>query len=140
MQHNYGSRLLPGQQRRSRKIFIRVWISCPASSLIRPMPPRLHVEIGDGKGVRLDETAARLDEITHQGIRVENVSAAASAWLIFTRNRSGEPLFIDNTTYPENRRLALARSAKTYVHGFGLDLDLVGKGNNGHYAAFAWAA
>jgi len=24
--------------------------------------------------------------------------------------------------------------------GFGLDLDLVGKGNNGHYAPFAWAA
>jgi hypothetical protein len=26
------------------------------------------------------------------------------------------------------------------VHGFGLDLDLVGKGNNGHFAPFSWAA
>ena len=27
-----------------------------------------------------------------------------------------------------------------HVHGFGLDLDMVGKGNNGHFAPFAWAA
>jgi hypothetical protein len=26
------------------------------------------------------------------------------------------------------------------MHGFGLDLDLVGKGNNGHFAPFNWAA
>jgi len=24
--------------------------------------------------------------------------------------------------------------------GFGLDVDFVGKGNNGHFARFAWAA
>jgi hypothetical protein len=36
--------------------------------------------------------------------------------------------------------LALARSKETHVHGFGLDLDIVDKGNNGHFAPFAWAA
>jgi hypothetical protein len=57
-----------------------------------------------------------------------------------SRNRSGEPLYIDNTAHPANRRLALALAKETHVKGFGLDLDLVGKGNNGHYAPFAWAA
>jgi len=57
-----------------------------------------------------------------------------------SRNRSGEPLYIDNTAHPANSRLALARAKKTRVEGFGLDLDLVDKGNNGHYAPFAWAA
>jgi hypothetical protein len=56
------------------------------------------------------------------------------------RNRAGEPLYIDNTSHPANRRLALARSTETHVHGFGLDLDIVGKGNNGHFAPFAWSA
>jgi hypothetical protein len=59
---------------------------------------------------------------------------------VASRNRSGEPLYIDNTAHPANSRLALARAKKTRVTGFGLDLDLVDKGNNGHYAPFAWAA
>jgi hypothetical protein len=58
---------------------------------------------------------------------------------VASRNRSGEPFYIDNTAHPAGRRLALARSKETHVHGFGLDLDLVGKGNNGHFAPFAWA-
>jgi len=59
---------------------------------------------------------------------------------VLSRNRSGEPLYIDNTGHPANRRLALARSAETRVHGFGLNLDFVGRGNNGHFAPFAWSA
>jgi hypothetical protein len=59
---------------------------------------------------------------------------------VVSRNRSGEPFYIDNTAHPANRRLALARAKEAHVHGFGLDLDLVGKGNNGHFAPFAWAA
>ncbi len=59
---------------------------------------------------------------------------------VASRNRSGEPYYIDNTGHPASRRLALARSKETHVHGFGLDLDLVGTGNNGHYAPFSWAA
>jgi hypothetical protein len=59
---------------------------------------------------------------------------------VASRNRSGEPFYIDNTAHPANRRLALARSKKTEVQGFGLSLSLSGKGNNGHFAPFAWAA
>jgi hypothetical protein len=59
---------------------------------------------------------------------------------VTSRNRSGEPFFIDNTAHPANRRLALARAKEVHLHGFGLDLDLAGKGNNGHYAPFSWAA
>jgi hypothetical protein len=54
---------------------------------------------------------------------------------VASRNRSGDPLYIDNTAHPANRRLALARAKETHVKGFGL----IGKGNNGHYAPFAWA-
>jgi hypothetical protein len=59
---------------------------------------------------------------------------------VVSRNRSGEPFYLDNTGHPANRRLALARAKETRVHGFGLSLDLIGKGNNGHFAPFAWAA
>jgi hypothetical protein len=59
---------------------------------------------------------------------------------VASRNRSGEPFYIDNTAHPANRRLALARSKKTEVKGFGLSLSLLGKGNNGHFAPFAWGA
>ena len=59
---------------------------------------------------------------------------------VASRNRSGEPFYIDNTAHPAGRRLALARAAQFHMHGFGLDLDMVGKGNNGHFAPFAWAA
>jgi len=52
----------------------------------------------------------------------------------------GEPLYLDNTEHPANRRVALARAKEMHVHGFGLDDDLVGGGNNGHFAPFAWAA
>lgn len=57
-----------------------------------------------------------------------------------SRNRSGDPLYIDNTAHPANRRLALARTQDVHLHAFGLDLDLTGRGNNGHYAPFSWSA
>ena len=58
---------------------------------------------------------------------------------VASRNRSGEPFFIDNTAHPANRRLALARAREMHVHGFGFDLDLTGRGNNGHFAPFSWS-
>jgi len=27
-----------------------------------------------------------------------------------------------------------------HMHGFGLELDLVGKGNNGHFAPYSWTS
>jgi hypothetical protein len=52
----------------------------------------------------------------------------------------GSPLYVDNTQHPANRRVALAQSTQLHVDGFGINVDLVGKGNNGHFAPFAWAA
>ena len=57
---------------------------------------------------------------------------------VLSRNRSGEPLYIDNAGHPAGRRLALAQAKELQVHAFGLDLDLAGKGNNGHFAPFSW--
>jgi len=57
-----------------------------------------------------------------------------------SRNRSGEPFYIDNTAHPANQRLALARAARFEVNGFGLALAMAGTGNNGHFAPFSWSA
>lgn len=57
---------------------------------------------------------------------------------VASRNGGGEPYYIDNTGHPVNRRLALARTKEVRLSGFGLDLTMVGQGNNGHYAPFTW--
>ena len=59
---------------------------------------------------------------------------------VLSRNKSGDALYIDNTAHPAGRRLALARAKEYHLHGFGLDLDIAGIGNNGHFAPFSWAA
>lgn len=59
---------------------------------------------------------------------------------VASRNKSGEPYYIDNTAHPSNRRLALARTRKSSLDAFDLQLDMTGKGNNGHYAPFHWSA
>lgn len=58
---------------------------------------------------------------------------------VASRNGSGQPYYLDNTGHPANTRLALARSGHTRLQGFGLDLDLAGHGNNGHFAPFSWS-
>ena len=57
---------------------------------------------------------------------------------VASRSNNGEPLYLDNTAHPASRRLALARSSETHVHGFGLELDMTARGNNGHFAPFSW--
>jgi len=52
---------------------------------------------------------------------------------------SDSPLYLDNTEHPANPRVALARASETHIHAFGLDVDLVGRGNNGHFAPFRWS-
>jgi hypothetical protein len=59
---------------------------------------------------------------------------------VASRNGSGNPYYIDNVGHPANSRLALARSKHTKIEGFGLELDMVGKANNGHFAPFSWSA
>jgi hypothetical protein len=63
--------------------------------------------------------------------RIEGVASALD---------NGEPLYADNTPHPANSRLALARTQESHVHCLGINLDMSGKGNNGHYAPFTWAA
>lgn len=58
---------------------------------------------------------------------------------VVSRNGSGEPYYIDNVAHSAGRRLALARSKETHLHAFGLELDMAGVGNNGHYAPFNWS-
>jgi hypothetical protein len=52
--------------------------------------------------------------------------------------KPGEPLYIDNTLHPANPRLALARSARSHLHVFGLNWDDASGQNNGHFAPFSW--
>jgi hypothetical protein len=82
-------------------------------------------------------------EFTLDGLRCMTVIPDVVSFEIegvLSRNRTGEPLYIDNTAHPAGRRLALARAKTFRMHGFGLDVDFVDKGNNGHFARFAWAA
>jgi len=57
---------------------------------------------------------------------------------VASRNGNGEPFYLDNTAHPANTRLALARSSHLHIDGFGLDLNMSGQGNNGHFAPFSW--
>jgi hypothetical protein len=49
-----------------------------------------------------------------------------------------EPLYIDNTLHPANRRLALAKAIRSHLHVFGLNWDDTSGQNNGHFAPFDW--
>jgi len=59
---------------------------------------------------------------------------------VLSRLGNGEPYYIDNVGHPAAKKIALAKSAETHLDCFGLDLDLKGAGNNGHFAKFSWAA
>ena len=92
--------------------------------------------VGDFRGVEFRPVEIVLDGHSRR-VRIPDLLSFEIAGVL-SRNRSGEPYFIDNTGHPANRRLALARATEARVHAFGLDLDLMGRGNNGHFAPFAW--
>lgn len=94
--------------------------------------------VGDFRGIEYRRIDFSMDGLK-RAAEIPGVLAFAIEG-VASRNRSGDPFYIDNTAHPANRRLALARSSRTEVQGFGLDLVLAGKGNNGHFAPFAWAA
>jgi hypothetical protein len=94
--------------------------------------------VSDFRGIAFKPIEFNLDGLKRSTVIGDAVSFEIEG--VTPRNRPGEPLYIDNTAHPANRRLALARSKETHIHGFGLDMDIVGKGNNGHFARFAWAA
>jgi len=94
--------------------------------------------VSDFRGVEFRPIDFRMDGLARSvsipGVVSFDIEGVAS------RNKSGEPFYIDNTAHPANRRLALAQAKQLRVEGFGLDLTMSGKGNNGHFAPFAWAA
>jgi hypothetical protein len=50
----------------------------------------------------------------------------------------GEPIVIDNTMHPVNKRVALARATKSLMSVFGLRMSETSGRNNGHFAPFSW--
>jgi len=92
--------------------------------------------VGDFRGVEVRPISFRIDGLKRSSA-VEGVMEFAVEG-VASRNNNGDPIFLDNTAHPANRRLALARSTQTRIHAFGLDLELSGKGNNGHFAPFSW--
>lgn len=94
--------------------------------------------VGDFRGIAYKPIAFTMDGLM-RAVDIPDILSFEIAG-VPSRNKSGEPYYIDNTAHPANRRLALARSKETHLTGFGLELDMVGKGNNGHYAPFHWTA
>jgi hypothetical protein len=90
--------------------------------------------VSDFRGIEFKPIEFNLDGLKRSTVIPDVASFEIEG--VASRNRSGEPFYIDNTAHPAGRRLALARAKTMHVHGFGLDLDLVGKGNNGHFAPF----
>jgi hypothetical protein len=94
--------------------------------------------VADFRGVEF-----RPIDFTRSGNRRALAIGAAAAFEIegvASRRRSGDLLYLDNTSHPANPRLALARADNMRLHAFGLDLDLSGAGNNGHFAPFRWSS
>ena len=50
-----------------------------------------------------------------------------------------QPIYIDNTAHPANKRLALATGSESHMHVFGIDWDDAEGGHNGHFAPFDWS-
>jgi hypothetical protein len=94
--------------------------------------------VSDFRGVEFKPIEFTLDGLKRSTVIPGIVSFEIDG--VTPRRRSEEPMYIDNTSHPANRRLALARAKELHMHGFGLDMDLAGTGNNGHFAPFSWAA
>jgi hypothetical protein len=93
--------------------------------------------VGDFRGVQFKPIEFNLNGLQRSAAIPDILAFEIEG--VASRNRSGEPFYIDNTAHPAGRRLALARAKEMHMHGFGLDMDVVGKGNNGHFAPFSWA-
>lgn len=94
--------------------------------------------VGDFRGVQYKPIDFRMDGLRRSAGIPDIVSFEIEG--VASRNSSGKPFYVDNVAHPAGSRLALARAKALRVQGFGLDLAMAGKGNNGHFAPFAWAA
>jgi hypothetical protein len=52
---------------------------------------------------------------------------------------AAEPIYVDNTAHPANKRLALARATKSVFNAFGITWKDETGTRNGHFAPFSWA-
>ena len=80
-------------------------------------------------------------EITSEGLsRTVSIPGVLSFAIegVQPRSMNGEAMHIDNTAHPANKRLALARASEMRVSAFGIAETILGQGNNGHFAPFAW--
>lgn len=94
--------------------------------------------VSDFRGVAFAPIGFRLDGLSRSADIPDILSFAIDG--VPSKVERGSPLVIDNSEHPANRRVALARAKEIHVHAFGLEVDLVGAGNNGHFAPFDWAA
>jgi hypothetical protein len=101
-------------------------------------PARIHDNlVGDFRGVDVKPIVVRIEGLSRAATIPGVLEFAVEG--VPSRNNNGEPIYLDNTSHPANRKVALAKSKQTHIHSFGLDLDLVSKGNNGHFAPFNWS-
>lgn len=49
-----------------------------------------------------------------------------------------EPIYVDNTAHPANKRLALAKATKSIFNAFGITWKDETGTRNGHFAPFSW--
>ena len=49
-----------------------------------------------------------------------------------------EPIYVDNTAHPANKRLALAKATKSVFNAFGITWKDETGTRNGHFAPFSW--
>ncbi|MEE2982809.1 MAG: DUF1326 domain-containing protein [Pseudomonadota bacterium] len=94
--------------------------------------------VTDFRGVEFEPIEFNMDGVERSVTIRDKLKFAIEG--VVSKLGNGEPIYIDNVGHPANSKLALARSKETHVHCFGLDLDLAGAGNNGHFAKFSWAA
>jgi len=78
-----------------------------------------------GKGMNFKVRAGNLVEQ-----EIEGIASMADA---------SQPLFIDNTAHPANKRLALAKAVKSVFNAFGITWKDSTGTRNGHFAPFSWA-
>lgn len=52
--------------------------------------------------------------------------------------KAEEPLYIDNTVHPANRRLALGKATRSRLTALGMNWNETSGKTNGHFAPFSW--
>jgi hypothetical protein len=102
-------------------------------------PPGMIVQnlVEDFQGVHVTPIEITIDGMT-RAVSIPGMFSFAIQG-VASRRSNGEPYYIDNVAHPAGSKLALATADGFNAGCFGIDVDLSGAGNNGHYARFSWA-